>query len=180
MPVDNIPPGYRFYRPLIEGVAARFGLDPLVVAAVCWQESGFSADGFRFEPKFWNRYLKHVPRWSAHNPRRISSSYGLMQVMAVVAIEDGTLLATEPPEVLFTPERGLIAGCTRLLNLSTWAYRLPLSEADKQLATLAAYNGGRGANDKPPFRNGAYAREVLAKLAVLQRGQPPATPSTTT
>src|SRR3990167_4081948 len=157
MPTNWIPPGYRFYRPLIEAIAEQVSLDPLLVAAVVWQESAFNTDGFRFEPAFFNRYLKHKPPYATQNPRRASSSYGLMQVMAVVAIEDGTLLASENPEVLFQPDRGLTAGVVRLSKLVRWAAGLPLSEADRLRAALASYNGGRGSNDKPPFRNGKYA-----------------------
>lgn len=168
-----IPPGYRYYKPLIETVATKYGLDPLLVAAVCWQESAFQADAFRFEPAFWNRYLKKKKEWAGTNPRRVSSSYGLMQVMFPVAVEDGTELASAP-EALFVPEVALGAGCTRLRKLIRWATALPLSEADRLVAALAAYNGGRGGNNAPPFRNGRYAREVLAKLSVLKTGQPSA------
>lgn len=169
MPQANpIPPGYRFYRTQIEAVATQYGVDPVLIAAVCWQESAFNTDAFRFEPKFHSRYLKHKPEWRDHNPRRVSSSYSLMQVMAVVATEDGTLMANEEPEVLFLPERGLRAGCVRLAKLKAWAAKLPLDPANRELAMLAAYNGGRGGNNKPPFRNGKYAHEVLAKLALLK------------
>ena len=168
MPPSPITVGYRFYRTLIGTVATQFGLDPVLVAAVCWQESAFQADGFRFEPAFWNRYLKHKPEWRGQNPRRVSSSYGLMQVMFVVAVEDGTILANDAPEGLFVPAMGLAAGCARLAKLKAWAAKLPLSPPDHELAMLAAYNGGRGGNSVPPFRNGRYAREVLAKLAILR------------
>ena len=170
MPTTNpVPPGYRFHRTMIEEAAKKFDLDPKLVAAVCWQESAFNTDGFRFEPAFFNRYLKHKPEYASLNPRRISSSYGLMQVMAVVAIEDGTLLASENPEVLFQPERGLLAGCTRLAKLVKWSKTLPISAENWIVAVLASYNGGKGSNDKPPFRNGKYANEVLAKLALIQK-----------
>lgn len=166
-------PRTRYTKEII--VAAKeHGLDPDVVEAMVLQESAGNTDAFRFEPDFWNRYLKGKPEWAGKNPRRVSSSYGLMQIMFPVALEDGMAVGT-PPEMLFIPEVGLKAGCTRLQKLMVWADTgWPAVSPDaRQMAALAAYNGGRGGNtpaDSPP-RNGTYARQVLAKLADLRAGK---------
>lgn len=164
-----VPVGYRYYRAQIEEAANAFVVDPVVLAAICWQESGFNADAFRFEPDFYNRYLKRLPAWAGSNPRRVSSSYGLTQVMFVSATEDGTIAITDPPEILFQPQRALVAGATRLARLTKWADALPLSADERQVAAIAAYNGGKGGNDKPPFRNVKYAREVQSKIGLLRK-----------
>jgi len=99
----------------------------------------------------------------------VSSSYGLMQVMYQVARERG-FPADLAPESLFIPELGLEWGCRHLDYLRAWADTLPVDEATRKLAMIAAYNGGKGGNDPTkysPLRNAKYAREVLAKAAIL-------------
>jgi soluble lytic murein transglycosylase-like protein len=118
----------------------------VLVEAVVWTESTDHTDAFRPEPNFYRRYLKGKPEWAGWVPRRISSSYGLMQVMYTTAILNGW--AGEPEE-LFLPEIGLTAGCARLRYLFAWAGRVaePQADADVILSTtLAAYNGGQGGN----------------------------------
>jgi len=157
------------YTREIRTEAAKHGLDPNLVEALVLQESAGNTDAFRFEPNFWNRYLKNNLLYKGRNPRRVSSSYGLMQVMFPVAVEDG-LDSAAPPETLFVPERGLEAGCRRLAKLLAWAKGFPGTTAEQQLwAALASYNGGRGGNEpgSPVLRNGIYARQVLDKLANL-------------
>lgn len=171
-----VPPAYRFYRGLIREVAARHGLDPLLVAAIVWQESAFNADAFRFEPGFWNRYLKKNPLYLHLNPRRVSSSYGLMQVMYCRVHEDKlTDNDALPPEHLFVPEAALDTGCRLLAELLTWAKARTTDPNMATLAALASYNGGRGGNDpktNSPLRNLKYAKEVSAKYAELAKEKP--------
>jgi soluble lytic murein transglycosylase-like protein len=161
------------YGTEIKTAAAKWELDPLLVEAVVVQESGGNTDAFRFEPTFWNRYLKSNPRYRSLNPRRVSSSYGLMQVMYCRILEDK--IADNDawqPELLFLPENGLDIGCNLLAELLQWARG---KTEDPQLAlqaAVAAYNGGKGGNDPSkdtPLRNGKYARDVLAKLAILTK-----------
>ncbi len=118
------------------------------------------------------------------NPRRISSSYGLMQLMWPVAVERG-FPATDAPEHLFFPEVGLEYGCKHLRFLLDWAETftnqpvpgsvtgatVPVSAQAKLEAAIASYNGGRGGN-KPtesPKRNISYVRKVFANLDTLKK-----------
>jgi len=170
------------YFDLIEQVAAKHDLDPLLVEAVVVKESSGNADAFRFEPDFYNRYLKLSPGWEwarkkYANPRRISSSYGLMQVMFPVAVEDG-YPKTDPPELMFLPEVALEYGCRRLRRLREWSEEAgpTVDPHQRLLASLAAYNGGKGSNlpGTQPLRNGSYARAVLqiyTQLKVEHGGQ---------
>lgn len=148
------------YSPLISATANAHGLDPNFVEAVVIQESSGATDAFRFEPKFYARYLAKNPAYAGQNPRRISSSYGLMQVMYVVAKELG--FAGEPEE-LFVPMVGLEWGCRRLAVLMTWA-------KGDLLSVAAAYNGGRADNEpghQPMLRNEVYGRHVLTIMKGL-------------
>lgn len=159
------------YQSEIHVAAAKWELDPILVEAVVVQESTGNTDAFRFEPVYWNRYLKGNPRYRGLNPRRVSSSYGLMQVMYSRVLEDK--IAENDvwqPELLFIPENGLDVGCGFLAELLAWGETLsaPQGVKEPELATLcalAAYNGGRGGNDPSknwPLRNGKYARDVLS------------------
>ena len=153
----------------IQAAARAHGLDPILVEAVVIQESAGNTDGFRFEPVFYNRLLKGKPEWVGQNPRRISSSYGLMQCMYVVARERG-YAASLPPEGLFVPEVGLEYGCRQLAFLLNWARKgWPDLAHDLHIqAALASYNGGRGGNvPGTVLRNGVYARSVLKHFTQL-------------
>ena len=152
------PAGYLFYREAIVAAATAYGLDPNLLAAVVWQESAFRADAFRHEPAFWTRYLAGKPEWAGSNPRVVSSSYGLCQVMYPTAIQLGFSRA-HPAEWLFVPSTNLALGARYLRDLITWAGVRGVALA------LAAYNGGKG-NARAPIPT-RYATEVLAKLATL-------------
>lgn len=168
-----IPVGFRFFKDAIATYAGKHGFPAEVIAAVCWKESSFVASAFRFEPNFWNRYLKLNPLYRHLNPMRVSSSYGLMQVMYPRILEDKIADNDAwPPEDLFEPEKGLDVGCGFLAELMAWA-RTNGATGDYILTVaLAAYNGGRGGNhplkDKP-IRNGVYARDVEARIPVMAK-----------
>lgn len=139
------------YRQEIETAAREFGLEPDLVEAVVLQESSGRADAFRFEPAFFDRYLKRNPDYRGLVPRRIASSYGLMQVMYPTARELGF---SAEPEMLFVPRVSLHFGCMLLARLLKWA-------GGDTAKALAAYNGGKGNwTAEAPL---AYAAKVLER-----------------
>jgi soluble lytic murein transglycosylase-like protein len=144
------------YRAEIETAAHAHALDPHLVEAVVLVESSGYTHAFRHEAAFFRRYLADHPRYAGANPLRVSSSYGLMQVMYPVAVEHGLVGA---PEQLFVPEVGLEYGCRHLRMLVEWA------QGD-QHAALGAYNGGKAGN-RPgaPPRNQSYVTKVLGAHA---------------
>lgn len=148
-----------WYRPIVDELAPVYGLDPDVVEAVIRVESGGKADAFRFEPAFYERYLKGKAAYAGQEPRRVSSSYGLMQVMYPVALERGY---QGEPEGLFVPRTAIEYGCRQLAHLLEWSH-------GNVHAALAAYNGGMSKNDKPPYRNATYVAKVMAALAEVQQ-----------
>jgi len=159
------------YRAEIDVAAAAHGLDADLVAAVVMQESNGWTSAFRHESEFWDKYLKRNPLWKDRNPREVSSSYGLMQVMYVVAVEHGF---TGKPWELFDPAVGLEYGCRVLAKLFTWARSqyTGLASAEQAIvrrAALAAFNGGRGGNGpNGPLRNRDYADEVLRRYQKIK------------
>ena len=160
---------YLQYKPLIETVATRHNLNPLVVGAVVWTESSFKADAFRHEPQFWVRYMKPSAKYQHLHPRRYASSYGLLQPMWVVAVEEG-LDPTKPPETLFVPEESLEYGCRRLARCLAWASAFGAPDKDTILSGLAAYNGGRNSAQAPPNpKNIKYSLRVWQYIQELGR-----------
>lgn len=143
------------YREVVESEAAARSLDPLLVEAVIWQESSGQADAFRFEPGYWERYCKGKPEWEGWEPRRVASSYGLMQVMYPTALAYGY---EGPPEGLFVIPVNIGVGCAVLAGL------LKQFSGNVEDA-LAAYNGGPGGIGRPGPRS--YAIRVTDRYERL-------------
>jgi soluble lytic murein transglycosylase-like protein len=144
------------YREEIRRAAWKHGLDPLLVEAIVWQESAGRADAFRFEPAYYDRYVAGKPEWATWEPRRVASSYGLMQIMYLTALAHEW---SGPPEGLFDIPTNLDIGC-RILRRLLETFKFDV------LKGLAAYNGGPGGVTRPlPLR---YAREVRDRYARLQ------------
>lgn len=153
-------PSRTSYSKIIQEAAALQSLDPRLVEAVVIQESGGKTHAYRYEPKFWARYLAKLPQYVGSVPERVSASYGLMQMMYTTALQYGALAA---PELLFVPETGLAYGCKHLASLLKWS-------GGNVESALAAYNGGKADNEpghQPYLRNGQYAKAVLAIYRTL-------------
>ena len=155
-----------WYRAEATAIADRHQLDPDLVVTVCLVESAGKTHAYRFEPNFWLRYMAGKPQWDGANPERVSASYGLMQVLYVVALEQG-FSRDEAPEHLFVPVVGLEYGCRKLREVLEW------SGGDVP-AALAAYNGGKTADNGPAVeekRNQRYVDKALAQLVRVQAGE---------
>lgn len=148
------------YRAEIVAAATTHALEPDLVEALVLIESSGRTWAYKFEPDFWTRYLQDNPTWSQANPSRVAASYGLMQIMFVVAVEVG--FTGTDPEYLFVPSVGLEFGCRKLAELLRWSH-------GNVTQALSAYNGGKRGNAAPPFRNLRYAERVLAMQAFLQQ-----------
>jgi len=121
------------YRAEIETFASRHDLNPNVIEAIVLVESAGKAHAFRHEPGFWRRYMQGKPEWDGAIPERVSSSYGLMQIMYTTALQQGF---DDQPEYLFVPTINLEYGCKHFRWLLNWA--------NDELKAIAAYNGGKG------------------------------------
>lgn len=140
----------RSYNALITATAVVYSLDPHLVTAIATKESSLHADAFRFEPGFWDRYLAKHKDYQDTIPRRVSSSYGLMQVLYPTAHEHGFI---GEPEELFVPSTNLRYGCVIFKALLDWA-------EGNEMKALGAYNGGKGNWDKDIPQQ--YAQHVIA------------------
>lgn len=164
------------YQPEITAAATVNRLDPLIVGGLVSTESQFNPWAWNPEPAYrylWNertnkpfRVMTPAERASEFPPSDFKpllgdadqewwaqqASWGLMQVMGSLARELGYTGPYLP--MLCDPATNLQYGCRQLGALFTWA----AGDANK---ALAAYNGGKGGNEVPPYRNQSYATKVL-------------------
>lgn len=165
------------YAAEITVAAYKHGLDADTLEAQVLVESGGEACAWNPEPRyryFWNvrarkpfrtvtgaELASKVPpadfptlagdpdqEWWAQQ-----ASWGLLQIMGAVAREHG----------LRDPYLTSLCDVTMNLNLGALHLAVLLDWAGGDYArALAAYNGGRGGNERPPFRNQPYADKVFA------------------
>jgi len=139
--------------------AKEFNLDRILLKAVATVESSLNPMAYRFEPKYWDRYLADNADFNHMEPERAAASYGLMQIMYPTAVMFGF---TGEPEELYEPVYNVMLGAriirlhinkiTESTNVTFW----PIDIA------LARYNGGNRRNPGPDgkLRNIAYLKKV--------------------
>jgi soluble lytic murein transglycosylase-like protein len=167
-------------RAAIETVAAKHGLEPNLIEAICLTESGGNPFATKPEPTY--PYLMNVKTWRPFSVTREQASaktapagfpclaghpdqewwsqqqsWGLMQVMGAVARELGFTgpYLSQLTEVV----TGLHFGCKHFAAQLAWA------KGDVNKA-LGAYNAGRGGASGPAGQ--LYTQKVRANLAQLQ------------
>jgi soluble lytic murein transglycosylase-like protein len=164
------------FRPLIEAEVATYktyNLPADVVQGVIEQESSGRWYAYRYEPGFYETYLRANKLYAGRDPREVSASYGLMQVMFTTAVENGFLGEAWD---LFRPSVNIHLGTKHLDGLITWArgqYVGPATGAEEKIirSALAAYNGGKRGNlpDVMPDRNAGYADSVFDHINQIKR-----------
>jgi soluble lytic murein transglycosylase-like protein len=145
------------YRAEIEIAAATHGLDSNLVQAVVEQESSYRWFAYRFEPAFYTRYLAHLPEYMDRDPREVSASYGLMQVMYTTALEHGF---RGKPWEMFVPSIALDNGCRVLSGLLAWSGGITEQ-------ALGAYNAGPGGWKSGPGR--LYTASVMTRYQRIKQ-----------
>lgn len=146
-------------REEIEKVAPKFGLDPdLVEAIVITESSGFPA-ARRYEPNFYAKYIRDG-EYPKELKTQLATSYGLMQVMGVVAYEYG--LHNNIKETLCTIEGGLWYGCMHFGRfLKKWGN---VDDA------IASYNAGSPRKQDGQYVNQRYVDKVKGYYEELKGG----------
>lgn len=112
---------------LIHVKAAKYQLDPHIVAAIILQESGGLPWRTRYEPGFYRRYLAHLKRKDllGHVPSDLptlntekvhrATSWGLMQVLGETA--RGQDFGEDDLPLLLVPETNIEIGCKYVRHL---------------------------------------------------------------
>jgi soluble lytic murein transglycosylase-like protein len=141
---------------LAKQTAARHGLAPEIVCAVCEQESSWIPWAIRYEPAFRQRYVAPLGLPPTEEIAR-STSWGLMQVMGETAREAG--FSEKFLSALADPATGLEFGCIVLAGKFRHAAQQQGSAPPDQdalaQAALQLWNGGA---------NPDYASQVLARI----------------
>ena len=139
---------------MVRTSAAKYGLDPALVAALVDQESNWNPWAVRYEPAFFDHYIR--PLLTNGTIKTMTeatcraTSWGLCQVMGQVAREHG--FAGRFLSELCDTDKGLDIGC-QVLKL-----KLDAAGGDTHNG-LSLYNGGGDPN---------YADEVLARVSKYQ------------
>lgn len=130
------------YDDIIKKYADAYRVDPLLLKAVINTESSFNSKAYRFEPEFYDRYIKNNITYKNHkyynDKNIISASYGLCQIMFTTFIEMGYNPKT--PEELYDPDLNIKYGC-KLLAYKIKLYGEPLG--------ILAYNSGSPRSKNP-------------------------------
>lgn len=160
------------YDNLIKSSAAKWGIDPELVAAMIMQESAGNCWAMRYEPNFFRKYLQDKPLSllggyvpSETKATRItermlrSCSFGLMQVMGQVARELG--FSDDNLTRLLDPEINLYWGTFKLNSLLK--ARTEKNDADKISHALLRWNGG----GDPSYPNKVLAHITSGKIKLL-------------
>lgn len=131
---------------LAKQTALAHQLDPLLVCAVVEQESAWNPFAIRYEPAFYDRYIVPLNLKSSTDAHARSISWGLMQTMGQVAIENGVVVKFLSE--LCDPHVGLNAGCVIL--------KAKLARAGGDIPKGLLYWNGGG--------NPKYPDEVMARM----------------
>ncbi len=107
-------------------------IDPALVCAVCAHESKWNFWAVRYEPAFYDRYVKSMVLRETEKQTR-ATSFGLMQIMGQVARELG--FGRDYLTELLDPETNVEYGCQKLHHC------LDRTAGDVNKALLL-YNGG--------------------------------------
>lgn len=136
-------------RQAIEATAAKFALDADLVEAIVFTESSGRPDAKRYEQNFYTRYvipmMKEGSGIDEEMGKELATSWGLMQVMGLVAYEYG--LKHDIRKTLCTVDGGLWYGCMHLARF--------IKKYGNENDAIASYNAG-----SPRKKNGEYVNQV--------------------
>jgi hypothetical protein len=123
---------YQPDHPIVDRVALQFQLDPELLSAQIFVESSGDPFAFRFEPAYFDRYVRDRPLVAGFKYGPLAAcSFGLLQILLETAIEHGF---EDQPQRLFDPMIGMTFGAKYLRHC------LDLTGQDYRKA-LAKYNG---------------------------------------
>ena len=149
--------------PIFCMTSKEFKIPKLLLKAVAMTESSLNPRAYRYEEGFWLKYMKDKPEWAHRDPKEVSASYGLMQVLYSTAAMFGF---NGPGEDLYNPVYNIKIGAMVL--------RARINEVEKNNThirfglwsisiALARYNGGNYKNpdEDGKLRNDEYVKKVM-------------------
>jgi hypothetical protein len=138
---------------LCASAGARHGIDPLLLCAICEQESSYASDAIRLENGFYRRYTRPMS-YSPVVEILLAVSFGLMQTMGESLNEMKMLDSDDTADVVDAINAYITDPKAQVDAGAKWfARKLKGAGGDIQKA-LCNWNGDQ---------TGKYASEVLAR-----------------
>ena len=154
-------------------MSRKYSIPKLLLKALAIRESALRPDAYRYEPKFWEKYLKDNPEWEGEDPAVVSASWGLCQLMYVVAVELG-FKKGRTGEELCDPVVNIELAAKKLRLILDTLYKYKIPDKNFMLLpitiALCRYNGGGGGNpmDDGTLRTQKYADKVMRTWTELR------------
>lgn len=142
-------------------MAKKYQIERALLMAICQVESAFKVDAYRYEPAFWEWLKEKYPGvWDHRDPKEVSASYGLMQVMYTTAWNLGFRGAGEE---LYEPVVNVELACRLINQIQAGIKPAAHFKCWPVEIVLARYNGGSMGNPDTGggLRNYQYTRKVL-------------------
>ena len=136
-------------------------IDPDLIEAIVMTESSGRPDAFRYEPNFYAKYVREGDYPKVQH-KELSTSWGLMQVMGLVAWEMG--LKKDIALTLCTIEGGLKYG---IRHLKRFMDKYEKAGGDGNDA-IAAYNAGSARKKDGKYVNQQYVDKVTKRFNELK------------
>lgn len=148
-------------------IAKKYHLEKVLIKAMAIVESALDVRAYRHEPMFWERYLKNNDSWKNKDPKIVSSSYGLMQLMFTTAWQLGFRGQAED---LYNPVINVELGAKLIRQLMDRVTSSPNIDLWPLDIALARYNGGSTGNPRTDgaLRNQSYVDKVKDKYWELR------------
>ncbi len=145
----------------------KYKIKRLILKAIGIVESNLEERAYRFEPKYWERYMKGKPEWEGRDVAEVSASYGLMQIMYGTAVWLGF---KGTGEELYNPVINIELGAKLLRKLLDKVKSESSALWSVEIA-LAKFNGGAWKNpDKfGKLRTQKYVDKVLDNWCKLKK-----------
>jgi soluble lytic murein transglycosylase-like protein len=150
----------------------RYNVKKLLLKSIAICESSLDPKAYRFEPLYWERYMKDKPEWADKDPKVVSASYGLFQVMYPVAVALGFVGS---PEELCDPMTNALLAAKLMRQLIDKVVKARVCDQFYWLAPLhvsiCRYNGGgwKNPDESGVLRNQKYLRKVLKQWGELKK-----------
>jgi soluble lytic murein transglycosylase-like protein len=143
-------------RQAIESIAYEHNIEPDLIEAMVLTESSGNAKAWRYEPAFYAKYIQKKD-YPEELKKDLATSWGLMQVMGVVAWEMG--LKGRIKETLCTIEGGLEYGVKHFAKFLHKYGNIP--------DAIASYNAGSPRRKDGIYVNQGYVDKVMKYYIAL-------------
>ena len=144
-------------------IAKKYRLEKTLIKAMAIVESALDVRAYRHEPMFWDRYLKNNVEWKDKDPKIVSASFGVLQIMFTTAWSLGFRGQAED---LYNPVINVELG-TKLMRQLLSNIQIQGIDIKYQIwpikIMLSRYNGGSVGNPRSDgsLRNQSYVDKVF-------------------